>query len=581
MNKKKEKRTPKPNWILYLLPLVIVIPLIFTEITEYKKQTNIVVDDTVSIAEEFEKAQVTNEEEEEEEKKKPWLFQKEKRKEYHSPELKEKFLNKYKDDYGYDGEIDNLVTEELSRLEECYLDYTGAALYAKTVLEKSFHDLSNNVYGNAHSRSPAAIRTETSLAQLRRLILNCLNADKNEYSVIFTSGTTQSVKMVGESFPWSKKSKFLYLKRSHNSVVGIREYAKLFGNGFYSVSEEEILEKNPEHWKEILGMQEENTIVEKKGKNNKKEEEQEQEEQEEDETIHLLAYPAESNFDGSKFDLDWIHEFKKNPPVNGTNWMVLLDAAAYLPTNSLDLKKHPADFVACSLYKMFGYPTGLGVLITRNEAILKFKKHYWGGGTIILVSDESDFCLKHPKLSTKFEDGTLPFLDIITAKYGFEFIHKLQQKRISRHVYSLAKFLYDQLIALRWKNGKNVVEVYGKWKQENNGDVQGGIVTFNTLNPAGEFIGYNQLDGTYAREGIQIRSGCHCNPGSCSRYFGLNDHDRLSLVNSKTGCGDDIYQVNHKWLGASRISLGYLSTFEDVEYFLYVFKNKIMTQFEE
>jgi hypothetical protein len=49
--------------------------------------------------------------------------------------------------------------------------------------------------------------------------------------------------------------------------------------------------------------------------------------------------------------------------------LVLLDAAAYLPTHDLDLSTHPADFVAASFYKMFGYPTGLGVLVLRTEHV--------------------------------------------------------------------------------------------------------------------------------------------------------------------------------------------------------------------
>ncbi|KAJ6246955.1 molybdenum cofactor sulfurase [Anaeramoeba flamelloides] len=499
----------------------------------------------------------------------PWLFQREKSLEYHSPELKNYFLNKFQNDYGYDGQIDSLVSKELSRLEECYLDYTGASLYAQSVIDQSFEDLSNNVYGNAHSKSPAAIRTEKAISQLRKRILKLFNADKREYSVIFTSGSTQSIKKVGESFPWGKKSKFVYLKRSHNSVVGVREYAKMFGNGFFSISEEQINEKNSYFWHNLLNYNEAD----------QQDQDQDQEGQQE-ETYHLFAYPAESNFDGSKFDLDWINQFKKNPPLKDTKWMVLLDAAAYVPTNSLDLEKYPADFVALSLYKMFGYPTGLGVLLARNEAISKFNKRYWGGGTIILASDETDFCLRHPRPSTKFEDGTLPFLDIITAKYGLQFLNNLGFEKITSHVYSLGKFLYDELDSLRWKNGERVVTIYGNWGKDNSRDVQGGIVSFNILDPNGEFISYSVASTLFSNAGIQVRTGCHCNPGSCSKYFGINEDDRITLMGKKSGCSDKIFQVNNKWLGAIRASLGYLSTFEDIEYFLFVFKNKIMPKYD-
>lgn len=54
--------------------------------------------------------------------------------------------------------------------------------------------------------------------------------------------------------------------------------------------------------------------------------------------------------------------------------LVLLDAAAYLPTHELDLTAHPADFVVASFYKMFGYPTGLGVLVLRTEHVPQLNK---------------------------------------------------------------------------------------------------------------------------------------------------------------------------------------------------------------
>lgn len=54
--------------------------------------------------------------------------------------------------------------------------------------------------------------------------------------------------------------------------------------------------------------------------------------------------------------------------------LVLLDAAAYLPTHDLDLTTHPADFVVASFYKMFGYPTGLGALVLRTEHVPQLNK---------------------------------------------------------------------------------------------------------------------------------------------------------------------------------------------------------------
>ena len=50
-------------------------------------------------------------------------------------------------------------------------------------------------------------------------------------------------------------------------------------------------------------------------------------------------------------------------------WDVLLDCAAFAPTNRLDLSAVKPDFVPLSFYKMFGYPTGIGALAARHEAL--------------------------------------------------------------------------------------------------------------------------------------------------------------------------------------------------------------------
>ena len=41
-------------------------------------------------------------------------------------------------------------------------------------------------------------------------------------------------------------------------------------------------------------------------------------------------------------------------------WEVLLDAAAFVPTNGLDLSRWRPNFVDLSFYKMFGLPRGSG-----------------------------------------------------------------------------------------------------------------------------------------------------------------------------------------------------------------------------
>ena len=84
----------------------------------------------------------------------------------------------------------------------------------------------------------------------------------------------------------------------------------------------------------------------------------------------LFAYPAQSNFSGYRYPLEWVNAVRcrsecEPATTSGTcpHWYVLLDAAALLTTSTLDLTLYKPDFVVLSFYKMFGFPTGLGMLM--------------------------------------------------------------------------------------------------------------------------------------------------------------------------------------------------------------------------
>jgi molybdenum cofactor sulfurtransferase len=74
----------------------------------------------------------------------------------------------------------------------------------------------------------------------------------------------------------------------------------------------------------------------------------------------LFAYPAQSNFSGYRYPLDWIDKVQSGCLDPAQQWYVLLDAAAFVSTTPLNLDVYNPDFVTLSFYKMFGFPTGLG-----------------------------------------------------------------------------------------------------------------------------------------------------------------------------------------------------------------------------
>lgn len=225
------------------------------------------------------------------------------------------------------------------------------------------------------------------------------HTSSEEYEVVFTSGATASLHLVGETFPWTKNSNFYYLRENHNSVLGIREIALHNGAKFHVVTSSDVeLECSAER-----------------------------KESENDEPINnLFAYPLEENFSGKIFPKSWINQIQGKNKFDCTGrWFVLLDAAAYVPTHDLNLSNYPADFVVLSFYKLFGYPTGIGALLIRKESASILNKVYYGGGSVLqTVTDTGEYRLP-VDIARRFEDGTPNFLGISSLKYGFEALREV------------------------------------------------------------------------------------------------------------------------------------------------------------
>lgn len=58
-------------------------------------------------------------------------------------------------------------------------------------------------------------------------ILNLFNTNQEEYSVIFTSGATQGLKLIAETFDFNG-GRLVYLEDNHTSVLGMRNLVSDF-----------------------------------------------------------------------------------------------------------------------------------------------------------------------------------------------------------------------------------------------------------------------------------------------------------------------------------------------------------------
>ncbi|XP_049936458.1 retrovirus-related Pol polyprotein from transposon RE1 isoform X4 [Nymphaea colorata] len=245
-------------------------------------------------------------------------------------------------------------------------------------------------------------------------------------------------------------------------------------------------------------------------------------------------------------------------------WKVLIDAAKGCATQPPDLTRYPADFVVISFYKIFGYPTGLGALVVKKEAAALLEKAYFSGGTVVASISDLDYVKRRKNIEDLFEDGTQSFLGIASLRHGFKLINMLSLPSVERHTSTLNAYVRKALLAMRHENGSLVCVLYGL----NDAKGQGPTIAFNLKRPDGTWYGYHEVEKLASLSGIQLRTGCFCNPGACAKYLGLSHSELFSNIEAGHVCWDDYDVLHGKPTGAVRISFGYMSTFEDAKKFI-------------
>ncbi len=437
--------------------------------------------------------------------------------------------------------LDEARRREYGRLDaggSIYLDYTGGNLYAMSQVQEHYDMLAAHVFGNPHSSNPTSLAMTWLVEEAREYVLRYFNADPREYLAIFTQNASSALKLVGESYPCEPGDHYALTFDNHNSVNGIREFARARGATVTYVPV--VLPDMCVDTADLLNVLEHG----KPGAHN------------------LFAYPAQSNFSGVQHSLTWIEQ------AQARGWHVLLDAAAFVATNRLDLGRWHPDFVPISFYKMFGYPTGVGCLLARREAVAHLRRPWFAGGTITVASVQGDrYYLADGEAA--FEDGTLNYLALPAIKIGLKYLEALGLERIHERVRALTGWLLENILNLRHQNGQPLVRLYGPATTEQ----RGGTITLNFYHADGTPIDHRLIEQEANKVNISLRTGCFCNPGGGEIALGLeagelNSCFRQTLHQSRFTVDDFRLCIDGKSTGAVRISLGMVSNFADAFRFI-------------
>ena len=80
--------------------------------------------------------------------------------------------------------------------------------------------LKSATFGNPHTVGPSSQKTKQAVDQARREVLSFFGVSSETHIVVFTSGATGGIKLVGESFPWTERSMYYYQQCAHTSILG-------------------------------------------------------------------------------------------------------------------------------------------------------------------------------------------------------------------------------------------------------------------------------------------------------------------------------------------------------------------------
>ncbi|KAG6837054.1 hypothetical protein H0H93_015625 [Arthromyces matolae] len=474
--------------------------------------------------------------------------------------------------------FDDLVATEypvIHSSELVHLDHAASPPPPVSTITSLASKLTTNLYFNPHSHLPTQLEIDSIRSRVMQVQFGLNQRDQQGWDLVWTSGTTASLQLVAQHFPWCPKSRFRYLKESHTSLVGIRGPAFSDGADVESLDLEAFLSPI-------------STSIDQGG--------------------HVLhAYPAQCNVTGSRLGLRPALHLARNLKGTGLKHAVMVDAAAYLSTSPLDLSavayEDAPDFIAGSFYKTYGHPTGLGFLLVKRSSshLLTTRQNvYYGGGSIEALAVSAPYWVhrrgsRHSSPSSsaglihqRFENGTVSYISIVALGCAMDSYQRLFTPRFSRsidpssalkavsqHAHYLANIARNAMSSLTHWQGTPLVRIH-KGEGSEIWEEDGPTIAFTLYTPSSSSrgpqpVGHMHLLNLATLANIQLRAGGLCNTGVLARINGLSDRELWALWEDGRDCGDAVEfggENGNKPLGLARISFGACSSIQDVQKFI-------------
>lgn len=357
-----------------------------------------------------------------------------------------------------------------------YLDSAASTQKPNQVID-AIADYYRHDHSNVHRGIHTLSQRATDLFEgARNKVRQFINAGSLS-EVIFTSGTTESINLVAQSYGRSVIQAgdeiLLSVMEHHSNIVPWQLLAEQTGATIKVIPVNENGEILLDEFKSLLS-----------------------------ERTKLLAITMLSNALGTITPLKEMID-----AAHSVGAKVMVDAAQAMAHLTVDVQQLDCDFLAFSAHKVYG-PTGTGVLYGK-ETLLDAMPPYKGGGEMIKIVSFTG--TEFNELPHKFEAGTPNISGAIGMGTALDYVSELSLTDIAQHEHDLLEYGTQRMQEIE---GLTLVGTASN---------KGSILSFKVSGVHAADIG-TLLD----QQGIAIRVGHHC-AMPVMAYFGVDATARVSL----------------------------------------------------
>ena len=358
-----------------------------------------------------------------------------------------------------------------------YFD-NAATTQKPTVVIEAIADFYINGYSNIHRSAHSLGFTATQKYEHSRGVIRQFISARESDEIIFTSGATESINLVANSFGKNivNENDIILVSEieHHSNMLPWQQLAKEKGAKIKKIPLNKDLTIDIESMKREL--------------NN---------------SVKLVVAHHLSNVTGIMQNIKEVVSVFRDLGIP-----VFVDGAQAPAHIRIDVKDLNCDFYCFSGHKAFG-PTGTGVLFIKEESVKKMSPYKMGGQ---MVSRASLINPEWAEPPLKFEAGTPNISGVIGLSAAIQFIENVGVEKITLYEEGLKDYMLGEL------NKIPELIIYGEQKKT------APIFSFNVAG-----VHHSDLATLLSENNILVRSGHLCNQGLMN-YLNIDGCVRVSLA---------------------------------------------------